>query len=280
MSIVVYKRFRPLVDGKRKEIKVPYTLYTIDEADAKGIPYDRDWREKFHKQVDLTGVNIVTDDDPPYVVPVIKSIYTSLKPQEGRKTSRPFSRLMLPWTMVASYRRELHVGVRATPHIPTLRAKNKAIKFSRLKLFVVMVALMNDPLKAIQQLFGLKGLVEQKRFLRMIMTDERTYEAASSVARDVFSKADIDPVEVLTSLWEILQDKDTPIGLKVSGRQDLLDRVGVKDKEVPQIQGFLGVGMLPSPSPDMPEKLKSMMDGEMEKLSPDKRIPTGDNGGE
>lgn len=281
MSIVVYKEYRPLRDGKRKAVRVPHTLYTIDEADRLGVPYERDWRTKFRDLIDLSGKNIVTDDDPPMVVPVIKCLCCNVNPRTG-DSKRPFRKLILPWTPVASYRRKIYVGVPATVKTQVLVEKKKRLKQNHLKLFVVMLALMNDPMKVVRQLFGFKTKVEQGRFLRMIVGDPRTSEAAESVARDIFSKAGIDPVEVLKKLAAILDDDETPVGLKIKGFQDLLDRAGVREKDTPQQPtGLLLAGMMPSPLLDMPDKLKSMMDSEVGQLPEKARARlVGDNGEE
>jgi hypothetical protein len=145
-----------------------------------------------------------------------------------------------------------------------------------------MLALMEDPLKVVEQLFGFKAEIEQIRFLRTMMEDPRTADAAESLARDVFEKAGIDPVKILKELYAILQHEDTPIGMKISGRQDLLDRAGVKDKEKPQQphQSLLLAGLMPSPQIGMPDKLKSMMDVEIQQLSTQARSRLEKDNGE
>jgi hypothetical protein len=283
MSVVVYKRFKPLVHGKRKEVHVPYTLYTVQEADEKGIPYDRDWRLKFRDLQDLTGVNIVTDDDPPMVVPVIEAKCYPYNPRTGSKKN-PTRSLVLPWTRVTSYTRELLVGVPATATNQAMSDKKKRLKPSQFKLFVIMLALMGDPLKVVQQLFGFKYEIQQKRFLRCMMEDERTYDAAKSVAQTVLADAGIEPKLVAEKLWELLQSQDTPSHLKLKGYQDLLDRLGVKDKEpMPEVSGFIAGAMFPHMPAAMPEQLRDMMANEVDNLPKtrrSRRLGPGDNGDE
>jgi hypothetical protein len=269
MSVVVYKEFRPLVKGKRKAVHVPYTLYTIQEADEKGIPYERDWRLKFRDLQDLTGKNIVTDDDPPMVVPIIDCKCLSYNPKNGK--NRPYRHLRVPWTYITSYKRELRVGVPATADKVKMCDKRKRMKPHQFKLFVIMLALMGDPHKVVQQLFGFKAKIEQIRFFRAMMEDKRTYDAASSIAYEVLSEAGIEPKEVAKKLWAILEKEETPVHLKIKGYQDLLDRLGVKDKPAfPDAQGLIAGALFAQPIGGADVDLRHLLAKEVSEHPPGK----------
>lgn len=242
MSQLVYKRFRRKGGGWQH---VPYEIFTQEEATERGIvPLSRtDWRERFFdNHENLAGQYILTDDTPPRVTPVLRcEISNPIRPH-GR--GGYIKKLYLPWTHVMGRGRPVLFGVKVGVISQQLKSLYRRVTTNQRKLFILLVALGCGHHKAVFAIWGLDQKVDQNYFRKLIMSDEKTKQAAQGLAGEAFDKAGATPEAVAEELWELVRNEKVSDNLRLSGLQDIADRIGLKEKEEKLTDGFVGMAML------------------------------------
>lgn len=247
MPITVFKEFRK--GGKwpahEKVTRVPYEIYTLAEAHDRGIEPVKNWREAvFKRKEDLTGQYVLTDDDPPLVTPIV-----GIRADKGVDSlGRNINKVHFPWTWTSSSTAKIQYGVKGHVRTSSVRKKFENTDSNAIKTFFLLFTLGGDPKKIVKCIWSVKNELEQEYLLRLIMTSEKTQQAVSELAKDVFSEIGASPAEIAQALWDLASNKsgDVPYNIQLSASQDIAERTMLTDKqEKPQtgmMAGFIGMG--------------------------------------
>ncbi len=242
MPITHFKQFRGGgYPSPRKVTRVPYEIYTLEEADERGIEPVEHWREKiFYQGEDLTGKYVLTDDDPPLVTPIV-SILTN---KGVDKQGKIIWKVHFPWTWTKSAVMKIQYGVKGHVRTEVVRQKFNNTSRNSFRIFFLLVVLRADPKKVVECIWSVKQEREQEYLLRLLMESEQAQSAVSELARDIFRDAGASPEELAKEMVKLATDPKAPPTVRKDMLLNIADRIVLDDRK-PEVQatGFLGVGV-------------------------------------
>lgn len=272
MPIRHYKEFRGGgYPSPRKVTRVLYEIYTLEEADERGIEPVEDWREKiFYRGEDLTGKYVLTDDDPPLVTPIV-----AIRVDKGiDKQGRHVNKVHFPWTWTSSSVAKIKYGVKGFVHASSVKEKFNNTSRNSFRIFFLLVALRADPKKVVECIWSVKQEREQDFLLRLLMESEQAQSAVSELARDIFKDAGASPEKLAEEMWKLATNTEVPPTVRKDMLFSIADRTTLDDrKPEPSPTGFLGVGVAGAiTGSPVPEQVAAAVQHELDQQA-------GDNGG-
>ena len=245
MPRVDFKRFKA-EDGRF--YPVPFETYTLEEAAERGIePLSGfEWRDRFfNKHEDILGRYILTDDEPPLVTPVVKCYL--IHPDRHRGQGGWIRKLTVPWTAITSKKKRLLYGVECSVVSQRLKHHYARVTLRQRQLFVLLIALGCGHNDAICAIWGFEQKVAQNYFRKLLVADDKTIQAAQSLAGRAFEKVGLGPEQVAEKIKQLLESGDLPAKEELAGWFNIADRVGMKDEEESSsVETLVMAGMLQS----------------------------------
>lgn len=242
MPITHFKEYRGGgYPSPRKVTRVPYEIYTLEEADERGIEPVEHWREKlFHRGEDLTGKYILTDDAPPLVAPIV-----GIRVDKGiDKQGRNIAKVHFPWTWTSAPHAKIKYGVKGFVHRTLVKQKFNKTSRNSFRIFFLLVAIGADPKKVVQCIWSVKQELEQEFLLRLLMGSEQAQSAVSDLAREIFKDAGASPEKLAAEMVKLATDPKAPFTVRKDMLLNIADRIVLDDrKPEPKSTTYLGMGV-------------------------------------